>query len=320
MRGRRWIPLIILLLLGGLILWKMVGIPEEKNDSGYNISIIIRGKMDESWSNLKRGAESAADELNVNLRFVAAIEGNTAEEQTELLRQEAEGTDGIVISPVSRILMKDPIAEQVSKKKPIVLVESGLAGETIAPTIQCDNQELGRALAESVINHGNQKKKILIFSGNSICTSVVDRQKGFMKAMEKTKNECSIISSGSFTQEAIYEKLSEERPEVAVALDTRILENLVEAEKKYKKEDSNAKLEVYGAGCSSKILKALESKEIVSIGAEDDFSIGYLCVQEVVAAIEGKKVESNKQIRYIITNAEHMYSDENQRLLFPFVK
>ena len=104
MKINKRVQLLLLFLLLILCTWNIVtDIPSELEES-YNISIIIRGKMDDSWSNLKKGAENAAEDLNVNLRFVAAIDGNTAEEQIELLKQELEGTDAINISPVNRVL------------------------------------------------------------------------------------------------------------------------------------------------------------------------------------------------------------------------
>lgn len=320
MRVKGYSQLLILFLLVLLSLWKIVGISDEKPEKSHNISIIIRGKMDDGWSNLKKGAESAAEDLNVNLRFVAAIDGNTAEEQIELLRQEAEGTDAILISPVSRTLLKDPILQTVKKNIPVVLIESGLSEMEKLPIIQCNNEEMGRNLAQTVINHGNRKKKILVVSGNAICTSVIDRQKGFMEVMSETENECMILNNGSFSADDLEKRIKEEKPDVAVALDTKVLESLTKAAKTVKKENGNSMMQIYGAGCSSEILNHLENREIVSIAAQDDFSIGYLGVREAVAAIEGKKAVSNKEIRYILTNATHMYDDKNQRLLFPFVK
>ena len=320
MKINKRVQLLLLFLLLILCTWNIVtDIPSELEES-YNISIIIRGKMDDSWSNLKKGAENAAEDLNVNLRFVAAIDGNTAEEQIELLKQEVEGTDAIIISPVNRVLLQDQIVDLAKRKKPIILMESTISGNHSIPVIQSDNLEMGKTLAESVINHGVRNKNVLILSGNAMCSSVIERQKGFMEAMVETENKCSIVSAGSFEVDGIYRLLCERQPDVAVALDTKLLENLVKANKKYASQYPDTKVEIYGSGCSSTVLKDLENKDIVAITAEDDFSIGYLCVQEAVNAIKGKDTTSNNDIRYIITNSAQMYSDTNQRLLFPFVK
>lgn len=320
MRWKKRFQIILLILLILVCLTRIASPPRNKEEPNYNISIIVRGSMDRSWSNLKRGAEDAAADLNVNVRFVASLEGNTAEEQLELLDKELEGSDAILISPVNRILMKEPILEISQKKTPILMFESGISGENNIPLLCCDNEQMGRDMAETMINHGNIREKIIIFSGNGICSSVTERQKGFLSVMENTENTCMIVSAGSFQPEALAEILTEEQPDAVIALDDRIVENLTKAGRIYRQQDTENKVQIYGIGCSSEILKSLENQELVSIAAQDDYAIGYLGVQEALSAIQGKKVQGNQKIRYIITNSNHMYDDVDERLLFPFVR
>ncbi|HCT92278.1 MAG TPA: hypothetical protein DF613_13020 [Lachnospiraceae bacterium] len=314
------IQIFLLVALIAVCLLRIAAPPERGRTKNYNISVIVRGNMDTSWSNLKRGAEDAAADLGVSVRFVASLEGNTAEEQLELLDKELEGSDAILISPVNRILMKEPLLARAGKKIPILFFESGISGENDLPLLCCDNEQMGRDMATTIINHGNVRGKIIVFSGNGICSSVTERQKGFMAVMEGTENECRVESAGSFRPEALEKILAREKPDAVIALDDRILENLTRAGKSYRQQDAAAKLQIYGIGCSSEILKSLENQEIVSIAVQDDYAIGYLGVQEAVAALQGKEVRGNEKIRYIITNSNHMYDKTDQRLLFPFVR
>lgn len=319
MKISKRVQFILLILLLALCTWNIITDVPDSTKNSYNISVIIRGKMDDSWSNLKKGAENAAEDLNVNLRFVAALEGDTAEEQIELLQQEVEGTDAILLSPVNRVLLRD-YANELAKSKPIILIESDISGEHSIPVIESDNEKMGEVLAQSVIDHGVKNKKVLVLSGNMMCSSIVERQRGFMEKMEDVQAECSIVSAGSFEPEAIYVLMKERKPNVVVALDTKILENLVKANVIYKETFPSRRVSLYGAGCSSAVLKALENNEIVALAAQDSFSIGYLGVQEAVQAIEEEKANSNDTIRYILTDSNEMYSDTHQKLLFPFVK
>ncbi|MCI9217221.1 MAG: substrate-binding domain-containing protein [Dorea sp.] len=320
MKWKRKFQLALLILLILVCLARIASPPRNKEEVSYNISVIVRGNMDMSWSNLKRGAEDAAADLNVNVRFVASLEGNTAEEQLELLEKEMEGSDAVLISPVNRILMKDPILKLSKNKTPLLMFESGISGENEIPLLCCDNEQMGRDMAQAMINHGNIREKIIIFSGNGICSSVTERQKGFLSVMEETDNQCMIVSAGSFQPEAISEILTVEEPDAVIALDDRIVENLTKAGRIYRQENTGKKLQIYGIGCSSEILKSLENQELVNIAAQDDYAIGYLGVQESVALIQGKEVQGNEDIRYIITNSSHMYDDVDERLLFPFVR
>lgn len=319
MKIKKRVQFFLLIFLLILCTWNLImDVPEQKQEN-YNISIVIRGKMDESWSNLKKGAESAAEDLNVNLRFVAAIDGNSAEEQIELLKQEAVGTDAILVSPVNRVLLKESIKE-LEQELPLILIESNILGDHDIPIIQSDNEAMGISLAEEVIRHGMKEKKIVVLNGNEISSNVIERQRGFLKYMEEIGADCTVANIGSLDPEEICKSMKERTPDVLVAFDTGILENLVKANGIYKSEFPEASVRLYGVGCSSTLLKALENKEIAALTASDSFSIGYLAVQEAVKAIEHKKPQSNETIRYIVTDSEHMYDDTHQALLFPFVK
>lgn len=318
MKISKRVQMILLILLLMLCSYNIITDIPVKREHAYNISVVIRGKMDDSWNNIKKGVENAAEDLNVTLRFVAAIDGNTAEEQIELLKQEADGTDAIILSPVNRTLLKDTVKE-LEKKTPMILMESDVSGLKDIPVIQSDNEAIGMELAEVIVKQEKQDLRVLVLSGNAMCSSVIDRQKGFMKVMEEADKDCSLVTAGNFEPEGIYTMMKERRPNVVVAMDTKILENLVKGNRIYK-ETFKEDVAVYGYGCSSTVLKNLENGEIELLAADDGFAMGYLCVQEAVKAIEHKKAVGNDKIRYIITSAADMYSVEHEKLLFPFVK
>lgn len=319
MKISKRVQFILLIILLGLCTWNLiVDVPEVKQKN-YNISIIIRGKMDDSWSNLKKGAETAAEELNVNLRFVAAIEGNSAQEQLELFQQELVGTDAILLSPVNHIQLNDLINDSV-QNKPLILIDSNIEEEHTIPIIQCDNESMGDTLAKTMIQHGVGKKRIVLLHEEESSYNVMERKQGFMKRMEELQMDCTIVNVEEPTFEELYSIIESVQPEVLVALDTRILEELVKASNTYKTTFPDKQVLIYGAGCSSALLKALENDEIISLVASDNFSIGYLGVQEAVNAIENGKANSNKNIRYILTDSKQMYNDVHQSLLFPFVR
>jgi ribose transport system substrate-binding protein len=91
------------------------------------------------------------------------------------------------------------------------------------------------------------------------------------------------------------------------------------------KKDSNiidnekSSIKVYGTGSTSKIISALEEKNINATATQNEFNIGYLGVKAAVDKLEGKKI-SNSTISSTIVNTDNMYSKENQRLLFPLIR
>ena len=104
----------------------------------------------------------------------------------------------------------------------------------------------------------------------------------------------------------------------AVALDGATLEAVARAEKELSPPGVTT-VDIYGVGRTNQVVSYLEEKVITSIGVQNEFNIGYLGVKAAVDQIQGNEAES-ATINFAIVNSADMYSPENQRLLFPFVR
>lgn len=284
-----------------------------------NISIIIRGKTNEKWENLKQGAEQAGTDMNANISFISLSGENNISEQVRILNRELDGgVDAILISPVDYELMK-PHIYKIKKKIPICLIESGLNDIGGYGYISCNNMKMGKDLAVEVNRHGNTRKNVMILDGKINCSSVQERKKAFIEEMKFSKNKLSEWNKVEYSWEVILEGLKTGEIDILVALDDSALENAAKALSEYR-ENEGKKIEVYGVGNSRDIINYLEKDFIVSTAVQDDFSIGYLGVQNVINAMDGKQMVNNNEITYAMIDKEHMYSMQNQRLLFPFIR
>lgn len=324
MRKRKKYGLIIFLLITFSILVFIAKefLYEEENKI-YKISVIIRGKSSESWMITKEGIDQAATDMNVDISFIALSDENSLYEQKELVKREVDdGADAIIISPTDYEKMDETI-KNVIEKIPVVLMESTIkSGENI-PYISCDNYEIGRSLAEEMIQSGNYRKNIAVVDSSSECSSIRERYNGFIDVINESKNNY-VLWNIDFNDEGVYEsikKLIEEKNvDVIVALEPSALEVIAQGKKELIsqfKEDIFA--EIYGVGSTSKIIALLEEGIIKSIIVQNDFNVGYLSVQAAMDTLNGEEYK-NRKIEFSIINKRNMYSDENQRLLFPFVR
>lgn len=292
----------------------------KKEEVTKNISVIMRGSTGENWENMKQGMEQAALDMEVNLRFIHISENNSFQEQISLLSQEEKNdTDAIVLTPADYKKMVIPV-QKIGEKIPIVLIESTIDSEQNNQAITCDNKKMGYDLAQEVLRHGNTRKTIMIIHSGGNCSSVLERIEGFEYYMKLTKNKCidRRISKDNIID--IEKLLLNEQADILVVMDPGIFTKVAKVGKRLKDRNPNLALEIYGVGSGNEIISYLENNYILSLVAIDDFSIGYLGIKNAVRKINGKKFETNRTIRYAITDQEHMYSKENQRLLFPFVK
>ncbi|WP_394927155.1 substrate-binding domain-containing protein [uncultured Robinsoniella sp.] len=322
MKKKYYFPVFI---LGAILFFSLYILSRETNVKEIpvkNISVITRGKLSESWENFKQGAEQAGTDLNANIRMISLgnEESSKLEEQIELLEREVNSdADAIVIAPVDHEKMAESLAK-MKRNIPVILVESSVDSRQQYEIIACDNKKMGSALAEEVMRHGNLRKKILLIGGDISCSSVLDREEAFRNTMKISYNKILEWDEADYSSETILSYLKSNNVDVIVAFDTEILENAAKALKEYEDQYPPQLTELYGVGSSSKVIRYLENDNIVSIVVQDDYSMGYLGVRDAINAINGKVEKEKTEIAFKIVDHEHMYSEENQRLLFPFVR
>ena len=315
-----FIVLFIMLISSFLILLEE---GRKKEVRVYDISVIVRGRNSEGWRIIKEGMEQAASEMNVNIRFLTLLEENSIKEQKELMEREINsGTDAILIAPADYQEMVS-IIESSRRKLPIILFESRIETDQDIPYISCDNYKLGQSLAEEVIKNGNTDKKISIIKSDLSCSSINERYLGFIDEISNSKNNYEFLELPS-DEVQLYNKMRDimekRETDVIVAFDPNILESIGRV-KKYVMNDINGKsnIELYGTGSTSLIISLIEEKIIDSIAIQNDFNVGYLSVKASVSEIEESTLDKSI-ITSTIINSRNMYSKENQRMLFPFVR
>lgn len=317
------IILFILLVLSFLLLLNDTVLSGEDKKI-YNISIITRGKNSESLMIMKQGIDQAASEMNANISFVTLSQENSALEQEELIEREIKNkADAIIISPVDYEKMAEPI-ESAMKKIPVILIESTVKSERVLPSISCDNYKLGVSLGEEMIKMGNTGVNVSIVKNNLECSSVKERYDGFMSVMKNTNNTCTFWEFSGEKQDTYYNQakklLDNNDVDVVVTFDSGILEVVAQTKKDLSSVNKDKKsAEIYGIGSTSKIISFVENKVINATAMQNEFNVGYLGVKAAVDTINGKNV-NNGTIYSTVINNQNMYSEENQRLLFPFIR
>ena len=289
----------------------------------YEISVITSGKSNESLMIMKEGIEQAASEMNVNISFITLSEENNVEEQKKLLDREVKnGADAILIAPAVYEGMSDEI-ESARKKTAVILIDSNIKTEENIPYIGCNNEELGASLADEVIKMGNTRGKIAIVNGNLGYSTVMERYNGFMSAILKSNNYVEFIDillDEKDSYDKVLEVLNKKEFDAIVTFDVKTLELLAQCKKDINAlNEEQIQTEIYGTGGTSKVTSFLEDDIIKATAIQNEFNIGYLGVKMAVDIINNKYVE-NTLIYSAVIDKRSMYTEENERLLFPLIK
>lgn len=289
----------------------------------YDVAVIVRGRNSEGWTIIKEGMEQAASEMKVNISFITLLEENNTKEQKELIEREVGNkVDAIVISPADYLELTD-IIEITNKKTPVILFESNIQTEAKIPYISCDNEEVGRKLAEEVVRNGNTRSKITILRSQGNVSSTNERINGFIEEIKLSKNTYEFLDLPKDEEEislAINEIIKSNSTDVLITFEPNILEIVGKAKRSFNNTNKDkSKIEVYGSGSSIAIVSLIEENVINGIAMQNEVNLGYLSIKAAVDKIENKK-SYNSKINSTIINSRNMYSKENQRMLFPIVR
>ena len=179
--------------------------------------------------------------------------------------------------------------------------------------------EMGRAMASYLPEGG----KVAVIQHMLTTTTGIERTRGVLDALNEAGN---IEILGSFccdnsTEQAqtITTELLSADPEIRGFVCTNEVCNVGAA---------NALVElgmggrVYVVGCdnSQRQIALLEQNIIQAIVIQRPFNMGYMAVQQAVRVAQGETPEDFVEVACVLITRENMYTQENQKLLFPVME
>ena len=313
---------VFLVMVGLLIAISSDKLWERRPDELLEVSVIIRGKNTEIWTTIEQGIDQAALDLNVETTLVSLTEENDAEEQVEMIQREiGNGADAILIAPINDAAVAEAIRE-ARKQIPVVAMESTVPEVSDLPYISGNNQNLGRLIGEEILTKSGSGKVTLIQS-NMSSSSTQDRISGLLQYLAQYRVPTDVWNLPSDPLQA-YDTArgmltGQNVPSVVVAFDGSTLEVIAKAQKDLLAQGNRDFTDIYGIGRTNEAVALLEENIISSIAVQNEYNVGYLALQGAVDQIKGKSVKG-AVIQLAVVDNTNMYSSENQRLLFPFVR
>lgn len=321
-RKRSFFILCILVILLLIVLLNEIVIIGEKNKI-YNITIITESEINEGSITLKAGADKAAEETNVDIRFISLSKEDFIEEQNELLLNENnEETDAILIAPIGYRSLKDTI-EKVNKNIPVILLQTRYENDYKINCVVFDNYNIGIDIGNEVLSLDCDKKKVAIVT-NELNSDLVEERCNGITSILKGNVSYDIVQFKKDKYITYYDQakqlISSNEANIIVAFDTETLESISQAKSDLLKTNTEvSNIKIYGSGNTRKIISFLDQNIINGIALENQFNIGYLGVKNALNFIRNHKFQEDVISSKIITR-DNMYSIENQRLLFLFIR
>ena len=173
----------------------------------YNIAYISDTSKSEDIKVIAEGINQAAKDMRVEVKSYILANDNEVEAQIDLIKKEVKSkVDAILLDPSDSNKLTETIKE-VYKDVPIVLINSEITDFESMPIISCDNEEVGKEIADEIIRNGNTRNNIGIIVTNKNKSNLQDMYRGFLSEMNYSKNNCKELNVerniGTFGQQIV---------------------------------------------------------------------------------------------------------------------
>jgi ribose transport system substrate-binding protein len=278
----------------------------------------------EFWQIVRAGIREAATEFNVDPAIVGPRWEKDIDRQIEILSNViAQSPDAILLaaSDFNRLV---PLAEEAATKGiTIVTLDSALNSDVPVSFVATDNIAAGEKAGREIDDLVPQDKEIAIVSHIPEVATAIDREKGVRNALARRNPERIL---GTFYSQndpdrayEIIVDLVKSRPNLGgvVALNEN---STVGVGRALRDLGVYERVSLVGFDNSKEEIQFLEEGVVRALVVQKPFNMGYLGIRTVVEALRGGKVEPVIHTDSVLVRKDEIFTEENQKLLFPLVE
>ena len=278
----------------------------------------------EFWGTLLSGVEKAAEEYGVELKVLTSPREIDIDKQIELIRQvTADKPDVMILSAADYDRCAEATEEAIAAGIGVVAIDTDVNAAGRACFVGSNSYEIGLEMGRAMASYLPEGGKVAVIQHMLTTTTGIERTRGVLDALNEAGN---IEILGSFccdnsTEQAqtITTELLSADPEIRGFVCTNEVCNVGAA---------NALVElgmggrVYVVGCdnSQRQIQFLEQNIIQAIVTQRPFNMGYVAVQQAVRVANGEQTDDFVEVSCVLITRENMYTQENQKLLFPVLR
>lgn len=284
--------------------------------------VLIQKAMDDTdfWTSVYQGGEMAAQEYNAVLTAVGPEREQDVESQNQMILDAvARKPDAIVLAPCSSDETL-PYARQIEEAGiTLVLLDSTMEEETGKAVVATDNYELGYKMGSYMKQFVEEDTVIGIVGHVQGSSTATGREEGFRAGLGGAGDQVAEIVFCDSDTERAYELtcgLLEKYPDMNMIVGLNEY-SAVGAARAVKEQGLSDSIRMAGIDSSVEQIQLLEEGVYEALAIQKPFNMGYLGVETAVKLLEGEQVETYINSGSELITKENMYTEENQKLLFP---
>ncbi|MDR4945144.1 ABC transporter substrate-binding protein [Neobacillus cucumis] len=268
-----------------------------KDDGKRYVAIISKGFQHQYWQAVKKGAEQAADDLNVKVTFVGPETESQVDKQVEMLRNALDkkpNAIGLAALDSKAVL---PLLEQAqSKKIPVVAFDSGVDGDIPVATAATDNKAAAALAADKMAKLIGKKGEVAIVAHDQTSKTGVDRRDGFVDQIKSKYPNIKIVdiqygAGDQLKSTDAAKAILQAHPKLKGLFGTNegSAIGVVNAVKELNKKS----VKVIGFDSGKLQIDAIKSGVMAGAITQNPIAIGYETVKAAVDTLDGKKVSKS---------------------------
>ena len=309
-----WGANIIILLLITVALWaayNLLHTGEEKTMP--RVSVIVEDSSNERWTAFRLGIDQAAREYGVDVAFIASPEFESAQDQKNLISQEAAGgADALILS-----LYDSEMTDIGTNTMKTVFVETDGIRDNSAGSaaVVPSGRKMGEALGEMLLKKSGPAPYVSVFIGNLLRYSEKEMLQGLTETVEGAGGSILLIETDrEYMMTALTR--SKEADAIAVLEDPLLMRA---AELSVSEELPGGRL--FGIGCSPSNISYLDRGVISGMIIPNEFTMGYQSLAQLSRCLSNDiPVMKDIEIGFSGVLTEEVHDPENEKLLFPVVQ
>ena len=309
-----WGANIIILLLITVALWaayNLLHTGEEKTMP--KVSVMVEDSSNERWTAFRLGIDQAAREYGVDVAFIASPEFESAQDQKNLISQEAAGgADALILS-----LYDSEMTDIGTNTMKIVFVETDGIRDSSAGSaaVVPSGRKMGEALGEMLLKKSGPAPYVSVLIRNLLRYSEKEMLQGLTETVEGAGGSILLIETDrEYMMTALTR--SKEADAIAVLEDPLLMRA---AELSVSEELPGGRL--FGIGCSPSNISYLDRGVISGMIIPNEFTMGYQSLAQLSRCLSNDiPVMKDIEIGFSGVLTEEVHDPENEKLLFPVVQ
>lgn len=317
---------VILLVTFLFVVYKGLSVlPGNMAKEKYDVTVVIKSMEPsmEFWQVLVDGVQVAAKEFDVNVTVTGPPNESAIDEQIRIVDAAIEARPDAIVMAATDYNRLVPTALAAKKKGiSLITIDSGINSEVSDSFIATDNFEAGKKAGMAMANLLEANDKVAIISFVQGTATQIDRERGVLASLE----DVGIIVIGTYYSDGVEEKayritkeLSEKHGDLRgiVGLNET---STVGAGKAIRDLGLAGHIQLIGFDSSINEVKLLEEGVMQATIVQRPFNMGYLGIKTAVQVLRKERIPNMIDTGSVVITKQNMYTDENQKLLFPFVE